>query len=295
MERMQFGLVVCLLMLLGQIAGAETGWQKAGSPDVTPGEGAAAERARLPHVIRDGGNYKMWFEGYWGLEEILYARSSDGKKWETYAHCSPVVPRTREEFLVGSPSVIKDENGIYHMWYSYCTTGYGGDGTNHIAYARSVDGRDWERYAGNPIISQGDMPTTLGGVTVVKRNGRFHLWATGNGIAYATSEDGLDWKPHGKISFDEKQQGWIHGAGVTVYEGKFVLAFPVRVDDSNEIRFASSTDGKNWKAGYLPSLDGASGPSPLLRVGDRWMLWCKFPSAENNKFAIWRACYTSED
>ena len=296
MRRLTTFLAALCLAVGATMTGAAADWERAENPSVRHGEGCGAKRVRCPWVIRDGDGYRMWCEGYWGKTEVLMAESSDGRNWQTYAHSSPVLPWKPGEILIHSPSVIKDRQGVYHMWYSYSTAGYGGDGTNHIAYARSVDGRNWERYAGNPIIDQEDMPTTCGGVTVGKHDGKFHLWTSGNGQAYATSENGLDWDPRGKINFTEGVEGWLGNVSVTVHEGRFIMAYGRHPEGKEYISFASSTDGKNWKPRYLPPIEAGSKFSALLPTGEgEWMIWYKRGDVKEAKWSIWRAHYKPDN
>jgi len=101
---------------------------------------------------------------------------------------------------VASPSIIKESDGTYKMWYG----GY--NGTNYqIGYANSSDGIVWEKYAANPVMNLsyfgwGDkihvfMPD------VIKDGGTYKMWYTGhNGtyyqIGYANSSDGITWTPY---------------------------------------------------------------------------------------------------
>ena len=79
-----------------------------------------------PFVIQDGSEYKMWFGANVkdGVTQIGYATSNDGKNWKI--HPEPVLRIGDEgawdDFSVETPSVIKNPDETYEMWY----TGAGG-------------------------------------------------------------------------------------------------------------------------------------------------------------------------
>lgn len=122
-----------------------------------------------------------------GIVHIGVARSADGITWikderpALRARLGTVEPY---EAVVSKPSVLK-VNGVYHMWFSVYTMAPGSrpsgssssaadeplyrqdkdkDRSNwknmtraeqgyHIEYARSTDGKTWQRYAGRPVIA----------------------------------------------------------------------------------------------------------------------------------------------
>lgn len=100
-----------------------------------------------PWVMYHEGQYKMWYGSTltWeaGNGEMLhvlkYATSQDGQVWERHGLAVPYEIGVAQAF--SRPTVIIDDNG-YHMWYSYRS----GQGIPYrIGYARSKDGRSWER------------------------------------------------------------------------------------------------------------------------------------------------------
>jgi len=100
-----------------------------------------------PWVMYHEGEYKMWYGSTltWeaGNGEMLhvlkYATSQDGQVWERHGLAIPYEIGVAQAF--SRPTVIIDEDG-YHMWYSYRS----GQGIPYrIGYARSKDGRSWER------------------------------------------------------------------------------------------------------------------------------------------------------
>ncbi|MFQ5884532.1 MAG: CARDB domain-containing protein, partial [Thermoplasmata archaeon] len=97
----------------------------------------------FPAVLKDGGVYKMWYTGYDGIHyRILYATSPDGQIW-TYQNLAIDVgtnPGDYEYMWAFEPAVVKDANGVYHIWYS------GSNGTHfRILNATSPDGVTWTK------------------------------------------------------------------------------------------------------------------------------------------------------
>ena len=106
--------------------------------------------------------YKMWYAGQYFNSyryDIGYAYSADGINWTK--HSSPVMQvgistQWDNGFLEG-PSVIKD-GSTYKMWYcgyDAVVDGNGTDGHANVGYATSLDGINWAKYVGNPILTTG--------------------------------------------------------------------------------------------------------------------------------------------
>ena len=99
--------------------------------------------ASFPNVLKDGGVYKMWYAGYDNVHyRILYATSSDGQSW-TYQNLAIDVgsnPSDYDYVWAFEPAVVKDANGMYHIWYSSF------NGTHFcILNATSPDGATWTK------------------------------------------------------------------------------------------------------------------------------------------------------
>jgi hypothetical protein len=148
-----------------------------------------------PTVIKDGSTYKMWYHGCdaGNLKcSVGYATSNDGITWSKYV-ANPVLEPAMEGWDASGllwPRVIK--NGItYHMWYI-------SDGK--LGYATSLDGIHWNKYAGNPVLSEGWDGPLIGPPGILLEAGTYKMWlhsgsAAGGtrGIGYAESTDGIHW------------------------------------------------------------------------------------------------------
>ena len=109
-----------------------------------------------PHVIHDGGLYRMWYSGGEQFEPnaIGYATSRDGLRWSKPRHEPVFAPdphRAWEKDRVTACQVIRRESD-YLMFY----IGFRDQDHAQIGMARSRDGIDgWQRHAANPIIRPG--------------------------------------------------------------------------------------------------------------------------------------------
>jgi len=88
-------------------------------------------------VLRDGGEYRMWFS-WRPRRSIALVESADGVKWGRPQIVLGPNPKTGWEQQVNRPAVVKRSDG-YHMWY----TGQvgGSKGTSAIGHAISEDGK----------------------------------------------------------------------------------------------------------------------------------------------------------
>jgi hypothetical protein len=101
-----------------------------------------------PWVIKNSeSNYDMWYgsTSTWDagncemIHVINYAESTDGHSWHKLGPMVPYEIGIAQAF--SRPSVIKNSNGQYDMWFSY-RSGMGE--TYRIGYAKSENGKDWQ-------------------------------------------------------------------------------------------------------------------------------------------------------
>jgi regulation of enolase protein 1 (concanavalin A-like superfamily) len=150
--------------------------------------------------------YKMWYAGYRDVCDgsIGYATSTEGYVWikNGKAVLEPS-PGAWDNVSLVSPSVIFDRTQsppIYRMWYDghgVCDCAGGGFG-----YASSLNGIDWTRYEGNPVLTRegADNPTTPK-VLFDEDSRTFEMWYSAqctDELYYATSLDGITWTKYPK-------------------------------------------------------------------------------------------------
>ena len=184
-------------------------------------------------------------------------------------------------------SVLKESAG-YRMWCSWRPK-------KSIALSVSSDGFSWS----NPEIvlppnAETDWEKDINRPGVIKRNGLYHLWYTGQAqghswIGYATSKDGLNWKKHeGNPVFKNDPKNEWEQAKVTacqiIKEKNEYLMFYIgfRDVDYAQIGIAKSKDGiSNWQRHPQNPIirpgkgwDASAVYKPYaIYDGKRWLLW----------------------
>ena len=149
-----------------------------------------------PAVLYDNDEdiYKMWYTGAafdWKIR-IGYATSPDGKIW-TKHHQNPVVDvgdsGSWDDLWAAVPAVRKLGN-LYQMWYSGVSVADLFD-TVRVGYAYSLNGIDWTRHPGNPVLSASDPPVDSSGPwapDVVFNGTEYKMWyEAAGGLFLATS------------------------------------------------------------------------------------------------------------
>lgn len=189
---------------------AQSVWTKyAYNPVLTNGPpGAWNRHVFSPCVLfnDDNGRFEMWFSAVvgspWYPNSIGYATSADGVSWTM--HPDPVLTGGEAGSWDSGAGVsfqrVIREDGTYKMWY--CGARWQGDPAK-IGYATSVDGINWVKYAGNPVMATGTADWEaggFGGCAIMSVPGGYRMWYAGlnaarsaNKIGYATSVDGITW------------------------------------------------------------------------------------------------------
>ena len=291
-----FALGASLLLVLQPIRAAnepETagGWRKYEANPVLGGSlGTCFDVA----LLREGTKYRMWFS-WRPKQSVGLVESADGIHWSPPEIVLRPNPSTEWEADINRPVVVHRADG-YHMWYT-------GQARNHswIGYARSADGRSWQRVSYKPVISP-DVAWEKVAVMcpdVIWDNSThlFRMWYSGgdqyepDAIGYATSPDGLVWtkakanpvfKSDPTIAWEKHKVTACHVEQQNGWHVMFYIGF--RDIDHAQIGIARSRDGvSNWER--LPA-------NPIIRPGEnkwdhdacykpfalfdgsKWLLWC---------------------
>lgn len=227
-------------------------------------------------VVFDGTAFRMWYVGldHNDYYSIGYAYSTDGINWTKYAG-NPVLSASGvdswDKDAVDFACVLHDGT-IFHMWY----TGYNNSiAETSVGYATSTNGIDWQKYAGNPVLSpspQSWEESIVRWPKVIKIESTYHLWYTGgtkNATGYATSQDGITWNKH------EGNPVISLGHDLMpcqiIFQDKFFKMWYVRLTYSGtDIELAISTDGINWTMSAAnPVLEhGKQGTWDEFRISD---------------------------
>lgn len=197
----------------------------------------------------------------YNVSDISIQGDSDGKP------ANPVLDRgplgTWDWGGTHSPSVIFDGSG-YKMWYrGFVPNNFGYKEASSVGYATSDDGVSWEKYFGNPVLTQGDEGEWDGkGImfhNVIFVQGEYKMWYTGasanNGfeIGYASSPDGISWRKYsGNPVLRQGSEGewdsYNAFCATVIFDGReykmwYTGVGPIR---KTEIGYAVSLDGISW-------------------------------------------------
>ncbi len=232
--------------------------------------------------MKDGSIYKMWFGANVrdNITQVGYATSNDGINWNL--HPEPVLKIGEEwawdDFSVETPSVIKNSDGIYEMWY----TGAGGapedesagwDRLHKIGYATSNNGINWVKHPNIVLDVEIDNSSDWSkwdfagkaDPMVIKENGRYKMWYSGAGsndkdqmpiqIGYATSNDRIHWKRNKNpvLSFGSSWDKGSVAIPSVFFDGEnYIMLYtgkddPDKGNEEGSIGCALSNDGIKWE------------------------------------------------
>ncbi len=278
------------------IEGCRGGWKKYGNNPVLGGEyGTCFDLS----VIQDKGVYKMHFS-WRPKKSIGYSESRDGFSWSAPEIC--LGPRDTEpgwEDELNRPAVVK-KGGEYHMWYTGQYKAGEPDGTSHIFYAMSRDGRNFTRVSEKPVL----FPEAAWEKSAVmcpdvmwdEEEQKFKMWYSAgeqyepNAIGYAWSTDGIHWEKYGgnPMFYADPDNLWEQhkAAGCHVIkETDWYYMFYIGYcnEDYAQIGIARSKDGiSGWERHPLnpiiaPDSDGwdaeACYKPYAIYDGEKWLLW----------------------
>jgi predicted GH43/DUF377 family glycosyl hydrolase len=180
-------------------------WQASPEPVLGPDPDSAIEDLEVtrPYVLAENGGYTMWYAGH-SPDRVVICRatSPDGLGWQRHgAVLEPELPWEKAALMC--PSVLRDEAGTYHLWYS------GGERyePDAIGYATSEDGVSWRRVGDGPVLGpdprSGWERERVAGAHIFAHDGWMYAAYIGfaNGfedsaIGIARSADGVHWQRH---------------------------------------------------------------------------------------------------
>jgi len=220
------------------LGGSESAWVKQGvvlSPGIS---------AQYPYVIKDGSIYKMWYTGYGSTYDIYYATSTDKVNWANYGK---VLTHPTGTTYAAAPSVLKEADGTYKMWYSCQNYNW----NSEIYYATSADGISWTQVGKvlpiGPVGSFDSVYACQGYVFMDDGMYKMYYKAYDSGtvsrFGLATSPDGVTWTKYGSVmdtpvGYAAMECPFVLPAGNGSYDMWFT---------TGKILKTSSSDGINWE------------------------------------------------
>ncbi len=266
------------------------GWRKfEGNPVLGGSLGTCFDVA----LLREEAKYRMWFS-WRPKKSVALVESADGTHWSRPEIVLGPNSSTDWEEDINRPVVVHRHDG-YHMWFT-------GQARDHswIGYARSADGRAWQRVSTKPVLSP---DTAWEKVAVMcphvlwdEAAGLFRMWYSGgeqyepDAIGYATSPDGLNWKksPANPVFQADSTIAWekhkVTACQVEFRDGWYLMFYiGFRDIDHAQIGIARSRDGQsNWQR--LPA-------NPILRPGEnKWdhdACYKPFAIFDGSKWLLW--------
>ena len=251
-----------------------------------------------PLVIRENGQYKMWYAGIETtalLTKIGYATSTDGINW--IKHPDPVLlagTASWESAAVSHPFVIPYSNG-YKMWYSGSSAGAS---QTAFGYATSSDGINWQKDTlNNPVLLSGAIgqwDRVVYGTEILYIDNLYYMFYTGQNNLYqsdkvglATSSDGIhNWNKHVSSPVLQPTPGQWDGS-------RTILGSVFMEDDTLKMYYAGS-NGSNWEIGLATSSPFIPLPVELTsftaEAEDQRVIlkWTTATELNNNGFEIQR-------
>jgi len=162
------------------------------------------------------------------------------------------------------PFVLR-EGRTYVMWYAgdLWFTGDASDLSNaaSIGYATSIDGKNWQEYAGNPILMYGPNGSwddyLMSSPSVMRVGDTYYMYYSATNqffwrIGLASSPDNLTWtKYSGNPVFNPGDFGEWDDQGVrdpmVIFDGtEYKMYYTGDDGTTRRIGLATSTDGLNW-------------------------------------------------
>jgi predicted GH43/DUF377 family glycosyl hydrolase len=219
------------------------------NPILKPGPPGSWDHAGVLYckVVRVYGTWFMWYSGRDGsTSRIGLATSPDGITWRKHPS-NPVLDvgpaGAWDARYVEAPGVAF-VNGVYYMLY----TGRPEFSQQQIGLATSVDGIEWKKYPGNPVLAgaPGWEGSNVGVSSLIARGDTFHLWYSANGsgywqAGYATSPIENPWGVYGNVvangGFEDGMLAWR----VTSRNEQYASVEKEAVRGNNALRILAAT------------------------------------------------------
>ncbi len=175
-----------------------------GNPVIVPASGTWHHNGILTgSAVNVGTDIWMYVSGIDSSGRMHIGRMVSGNGGQTWIiDAQPLLNSTASTWdrgYLGIPSVIREANGTFAMWYMGAVTVDQFD----IGFATSADGITWTKHASNPVLTQSSSGWdnyNVGWPVVVKVGSTYSLFFGGRtttdarkNIGYATSSDGFSW------------------------------------------------------------------------------------------------------
>lgn len=208
-------------------------------------------------------------------------------------------PGSLDDAHVYSPSVLKEGEGAYRMYYTMH------DGTNtRVGLANSDNGTEWTKHAGNPVLDLGANGTFddahVQPSSALKVGSVYHLYYNAHDgatyrIGHATSSDGIVWtRDPANPVLGEGNEG--------PFVSTYVMTPSVLYEDGMFRMWYAAYDGngsKRYHIGYATSPEGSVFTRQGIAIspgglGEIDMVHCAYPrvaKVSDDGYVMWYAGY----
>jgi len=255
--------------------------------------GNAAGTDDDPSLIRalDGNFYLVFLSDRSGSKQLWATRSADGRVWSPPQQ----ITNNADENLF--PTLLQTTDGVFHLcWGRFSIAG---GGTQHIYYARSTDGLNWNAASQVQLTSGlvGDRVTGM--IAVGASELRLYFSSATRSLpgkqffnddilVMRSMDRGLTWQPPTlltSVSSDNEEDRFV--SVVQLAPNNFQMVFNRQAtsnlfDPTSDVFVATSTDGLNWNAPVQITSDA------MDRVHDLWPNFVFAPVAQQ-----WYLSWTS--
>jgi predicted GH43/DUF377 family glycosyl hydrolase len=214
------------------------------------------------------------------------------QKWEKDVSAPIVGLGTKGQFddmHIFAPAVA-EESGVFRMWYSG-SRGTPGNRVFRLGLATSSDGKQFEKYADNPVLQMDDgahsvlTPGLLRNPdgTVLRDNGRLRMWfasaTLGKGglhtLHETSSADGIQWEKPSEVLLEN-----CYCPTIIKSADRYEMWFSDVSRRPWVIRHASSLDGRRWQVTARPAIvlnqswEGEVLVYPtVLKIDGSYLMW----------------------
>jgi len=225
----------------------------AGAPSAAEGDGWIYLAYRLRRPLGAGRGYA-----------VVVARSADGERFEEILRIGK--DEMRAESLE-RPALVRTPEGTWRLYLSCATPG-----TKHwrVEVLEAADPAQFDPRASR-VVLPGNAKIGVKDPVIVRRDGRWHLWASCHPLAdaaeadqmvteYATSDDGLEWTWHGTAL--GRRAGEWDSRGVRVTAVEFTADGIVAAYDGRASAAENYEERTGFAVGADPLALSALGPAP---------------------------------
>lgn len=169
-----------------------------------------------------------------------------------------------------NPVILTQATNVFKMWYKYSWL------PGYVHYAESLDGINFVKYSGNPVLVEGIQQPN-----VLKVGTTYYLYVTdetNSQISRYSSSNGISWTSEGVV-LSKGASGWdsvaVGNNFVWIEGSTWYMIYDARADTPWHVGLATSSDGLTWtKHAGNPIMSSSAGAGTVTKHGDIYYLWC---------------------